>query len=181
MNDGTRAGVRATRRGPRRTAILAAALAGIALLAAACGGGGAPAGTGSTRYQKALAFAQCMRSRGALGFPDPSSQGTFDVSQAEASSPLVTTALKPCQKLLPPGAATMPAAQARQIEDQALRYSACLRTHGFPQFPDPVFKTSGGGIGVEFKVGPPMGIDTHSPQFQAAAQACEKLTGFTGP
>jgi hypothetical protein len=116
-----------------------------------------------------------------LGFPDPSSQGTFDVSQAEAGSPLVTIALESCRKLLPPRAVMMPAARALQIEHQALRYSACIRTHGFPQFPDPVFKTTGGGIDVEFSVGPPMGIDPRSPQFQAAAQACEKLTGFTGP
>ena len=171
MNAGT------GRAGHRRAG---AALAGLALLAAACGSG-SPAATGSGNHQKAVAFAQCMRSHGALGFPDPSSEGTFDIQQIDANSPLIVSALKPCHKLLPPGAVAMPTAQQRQMEDQALRYAACLRSHGYPDFPDPTFQVGPGSFGVEFKVGPPMGIDTKSPQFQAAAQTCAKLTGFAGP
>jgi len=49
------------------------------------------------------------------------------------------------------------------------------------RLPDPTFQASPGGFGVEFKVGPPMGIDPKSPQFQAAGRDCAKLTGFAGP
>jgi hypothetical protein len=57
--------------------------AGVALLAAACGGGGSPSSTStatagtSTAYTKALAYAKCIRSHGVPNFPDPSSNGTF--------------------------------------------------------------------------------------------------------
>jgi hypothetical protein len=66
MNDDT-----GGRRGCRRPGALAAALAGIALLAAACGGGGSPVAAGSTAYQKSVAYAQCMRAHGEPGYPDP--------------------------------------------------------------------------------------------------------------
>ncbi len=174
MNDGT------GRTGPRRAGALVAALAGIALLLTACGNG-SPAATGSQNYQKAVAFAQCMRSHGALGFPDPSSLGTFDIQQIDVNSPLITAAFKPCQKLFPPGAVSMPVAQQRKMEDQALQYAVCLRSHGYPNFPDPRFQAGPGGVSVEFQVGPPMGIDPKTPQFQAAAQICKNLTGFAGP
>ena len=47
------------------------ALAGIALLLVACGGGGSPALGGTTAYQKALAYSQCMRAHGVPSYPDP--------------------------------------------------------------------------------------------------------------
>ena len=59
---------RATR-GCRRWGVLAVAVAGAALLAAACGGGSPPAPAALTAYQKALAYAQCMRARGVAGWP----------------------------------------------------------------------------------------------------------------
>ena len=57
--------------------ILAAALAAMALLAAACGGSGAPVSAQVTNYQKALAFSQCMRAHGEPGFPDPQPNGNL--------------------------------------------------------------------------------------------------------
>ena len=38
---------------------------------------GASVAAGSAAYQKAVAFAQCMRSHGEPGWPDPNSQGNF--------------------------------------------------------------------------------------------------------
>jgi hypothetical protein len=66
------------RAGPWRADVLAA-VAGTAVLVAACGGGGsgsaAEAGPGAC--QKALAYAQCMRSHGVPGWPGRNSQGSF--------------------------------------------------------------------------------------------------------
>lgn len=51
------------------------------------------------------------------------------------------------------------------------RYSACMRSHGVPQFPDP--KPVSGGLGLT--IGPGQGINPNSPQFKAAQKICEKL------
>jgi hypothetical protein len=53
---------------------------------------------------------------------------------------------------------------------QALAHAKCMRSHGIPDFPDP---NAHGNI--LFSLG---GIDTDSPQFQAADKTCQKQTGF---
>jgi hypothetical protein len=49
-------------------------------------------------------------------------------------------------------------------------YSACMRKHGVPQFPDP-----GPNGELQLRAGPGTGIDPGSSQFKAAEQACRKL------
>jgi hypothetical protein len=54
-------------------------------------------------------------------------------------------------------------------------YSACMRSHGVPNFPDP---DSQGRIKITSGVdrnGHKTGVDTNSPQFKKAQQACQKL------
>ena len=152
---------------PRRAGpgILAGALAGIAMLAAACGGGspaGAGSGSGQMPYQQALAYARCMRSHGDPGFPDPNSQGLFP----HPAGPRYEPASRACGHLLPSRPLT--AAQKQGHVRQALKFSACMRAHGVPSFPDPVIVQGGTAVGLE----PPRGIDRNSPQFQAAVRAC---------
>jgi hypothetical protein len=147
--------------------ILAAALAGIALLAAACGSGspaGAGTGSGQTPYQQALAYARCMRAHGDPGFPDPNSQGLFP----HPAGPQYQSASRACEHLLPSQPLT--AAQKQEHVSQALKFSACMRSHGVPGFPDPTIAQ--GGTAVGFRLG---NIDRNSPQFQAAAHACRKF------
>ena len=154
---------------PRRAqaAILAAALAGIAVLAAACAGGspiGAGSGSGQTPYQQALAYAQCMRAHGDPGFPDPNSQGLFPHpagSQYQAAS-------RACGHLLPSQPLT--AAQKQEHVRQALQFASCMRSHGYPNYPDPIVRNGGAAVGLGFG-----GIDQSSPQFQAAVQTCRKF------
>ena len=52
---------------------------------------------------------------------------------------------------------------------QALKFAACMRSHGVPNFPDP----SGGGGGIQIPVG--SGISPFSPAFKAAQQDCHTL------
>ena len=52
---------------------------------------------------------------------------------------------------------------------QAVAYSQCIRTHGVPNFPDPV-QTPSGGYGYRTQ-----GIDPNSAAFQGALQACKTL------
>ena len=77
------------------------------------------------------------------------------------------TAQKACQSLAPGGAdggGTVSAAQ----QAAALKFSACMRSHGVPNFPDPTF--SGGGVQLHVT-----GIDPNSPQMIAAQKACQSL------
>jgi hypothetical protein len=168
---------RQRRTGLRRAGMPAAALAATALLAAACGSG-SPAAATSKTYQKALAFTQCMRSHGDPAFPSPTSQGTYDITPAEANSPLITSGLYACRALIPPNAVQPSAAQRRDLVSQALKESACMRSHGYPNFPDPTVGQNGDS--VSWQVGPPMGINTKSPQFQSAQQLCNKLYPLPG-
>jgi hypothetical protein len=159
------------RRRPRLAGALAMA-ASLALLTAACGSGssgssGDPSKAGgSTVYQQALAYAQCMRSHGVPNFPDPTSQGNFiDNGSYNLDSGTAKAAENSCKHLLPNGGVTPPG-QQQQINNQLLKYAECMRSHGVPNFPDP------GNNGLSLKG---TGIDPRSPRLQAAQQTCQSL------
>jgi hypothetical protein len=177
-------------------ALAPAALAGNAMLVAACGGNNPSSGAGSTQYHKALAFTKCMRSHGALGFPDPTSAGTITVTQALLSNTQVRTAAQSCRNLLPRGAVQLPAALQRKLETEAFQYTACMRSHGVPNFPDPIISNGQVGFRVAVRApgpgpsasgapgqnaggsspGPSAGGPPAMPaQMQAAQRACQKL------
>ena len=161
---------------PARWAWLSAMLAilGVIVLAA-CSGGGTSASADSstpTAYQKALAYAQCIRAHGIPSYPDPDSQGQFVVQNGSplpnVSVAVANAAAKACQKLLPPTMAGPPPGSSGQGSDASseLKFSQCMRSHGEPSFPDPA---SNGSITL------PPGMNPESPQFQNASKACQSL------
>jgi hypothetical protein len=135
----------------------------------------------------ALKYSQCMRSHGVPNFPDPSPGGGF-VFQANSGfdpgSPAVRQAQAKCQKYMggtPPGPGTVTHPTAQWLA-QMVKAAACMRRHGYPDFPDPrtsvpsnPFGSSNAGVisdidGVIFIF--PGTIDMKSPQFIRAATAC---------
>ena len=168
------------RAGLRRAGLAAAVLAPIGLLATACGGSSstaASAGGGPTHVQAALAYARCMRAHGVPDFPDPDSNGQFNVDRHSVSSQ-ETAANQVCHHLLNTGDQAN-AARQQQGLGQALKYARCMRAHGVPNFPDP--QTTNGGIGQSSGLVVRLhGINIHSPQFQAANQACVHYTPGVG-
>jgi hypothetical protein len=148
----------------------AGALAGTVLLATACGGAGSPAAvTGPASYQKAVAYAQCMRTHGVPDYPDPNSKGVFistKENRGDFGGPRAASANQACQRLLPNGG-QLTRAQQQQLTSQGPKHAACMRAHGITKFPDP---SSGDG----FNIGDlqSLGIDINSPQFKSAQQAC---------
>jgi hypothetical protein len=154
----------------RRTGWLPTAVAGVALLVAACGGGSGSSDAGQSAYQKTVAYSQCMRAHGEPGFPDPQANGNLLINgrKDHLNPALMNKANQACQHLLPPHK-PLTAAQQRQDTAQALKYVACMRAHGLPNFPDPQVSSQG----IEFS-GPP-GVGPNSPVFQAAMRACKKL------
>ena len=90
---------------PRRVslrAVLPAVVIG-GLMLAGCGGGRQHVpvdGGGQTRYERALAIAQCMRQNGDPSFPDPGSNGAFPASaDKNKSSASFQAAVKACHGL----------------------------------------------------------------------------------
>lgn len=188
------------------------AVAGVALLAAGCAGGGkspvvaslppsqdpattrsasgepapgtsSPGGAGP-QFRLAMRvptgadgakFAACMRSHGLPNFPDPNGQGVIQLdsgSGVDPGSPKFRAARQACDKLLPNGGQPTPAQIAKAQQD-ALKFSACMRSHGLKDFPDPTFV----GGGFRLSIGGASGSDLNpgSSLFQKAQAACRSL------
>jgi hypothetical protein len=168
-----------------------AALVGLALLAAGCGGSSGSGAkvaqigstsstttstevTGESKREAIVAFSACMRSHGVPKFPDPEPvAGGMRISIGPESGinpngPQFKRVERVCRRLLPNGGRQTPQEQAKQLQ-QALDFSACMRRHGVPKFPDP---KAGPGGGIEL---PRIGVNPKSPQFKAAQKACRKV------
>jgi hypothetical protein len=119
-----------------------------------------------------------MRSHGVPNFPDPGSGGGLSIgpgSGIDPSSPKFRAAQQACQKLLPNGGQPSPQQRAK-MQAALLAFSACMRSHGVPDFPDPTF--AGGGARLSLNGGPGSDLNPQSPRFQAAQTACQgKLPG----
>jgi hypothetical protein len=172
-------------RNPRRAGTLAAAAAAaaIAVLATACGGSAAPS-AGVPSYAQEIALVGCMRSHGVPNFPDPNASGGYSLTpngslvgangSVDINSSQAQTAYGDCRHLLPGGPTISQLEQDVQQEQQAqaqalpleLKYSQCMRSHGVPNFPSP------GQSSASPHGAPP---DVNSPQYLAAASACQHL------
>ncbi len=134
-----------------------------------------PTGQGELSQAGGSAFSACMRAHGVASFPDPDSSGKFQAqfgpgTGMDPSSPRFKSAQDACRKLLPGGGAPSPQQQARLVQ-ALVKYSACMRSHGLPKFPDPTVGPNQGMV----LVGPGSGIDPNSPKLQAADRACRKF------
>jgi hypothetical protein len=161
----------------------AASMVGMALLAAACGGGSSASSAGmpslSTITNQALAYAKCMRSRGIPNFPDPTvrdsatSKGVgFSMSGIDQNSPQFHSAAKTCQKQTGYGHIT--AAQVQAGMNAMLKYAECMRSHGITNFPNPFANSQQIGFNIT-------GIDLKSSKVKAANKACQPLMPGGGP
>lgn len=124
----------------------------------------------------AVRFAQCMRSHGVPSFRDPTSPREFKLSMspsaAGARSPTFQSAETACQHLLPGGGPPSQSSAQRLGQLVAGRaFARCLRSHGFPSFPDP---TSSGQLTHEMLAH--AGIDPRQPAVLYAADACVGVT-----
>jgi hypothetical protein len=146
--------------------------AGIVLLAVACGGSGS-AQPASSIYMQSLAYAACMQSHGAPEFPDPELGPDGSLIHPLApphgmlSSPGYDRALRACEQLAPVSGRLI--GRVKTLVDQALSVAACMRAHGIAGYPDPAL-IDGGIHGPDLWA---IGVGTHTPQFQAAGEACK--------
>lgn len=123
--------------------------------------------------QHGLEFSRCMRSHGVSNFPDPNGQGAIQIGPSSGIDPRSSTfqsAVQACHRLVGGGSPPTPAQEAKAKQD-ALAFSACMRKHGLPDFPDPTF--SGGTVQMGIQGKPGSDLNPNSPTFQAAQQACQ--------
>jgi hypothetical protein len=182
-------GVTGRRSQPARAVLVVLALlaaAAIGLLASACGGGSSSGGVAQVETTETTtdgsgsrnssgsadpptyspaAYSACMRRNGVPKFPDPDSEGRLDLRNVglDPDSPRLEAAEKACEKFSAPA---LSPAERSAFQDQALKYSACIREHGVSNFPDPQ-------PGGDFVIG--RKVDSNSPRFSEAAEACENL------
>jgi hypothetical protein len=174
MNDKTGGG-----RGPRRAGALAAgALAVLAavLLAAGCASSSTStvSGSGTSTYTQEVTFAQCIRSHGVPGFPNPDAAGKFSINATMLDSSRTQAAYGTCRHLLPNGGPNLSQIEQEQQQKQAqqlpelLKWQQCVRSHGEPDFSL--------GLGSQSPApGNKASVDPNTPQFQAALNACQHL------
>jgi hypothetical protein len=117
-------------------------------------------------------FAACMRAHGVSQFPDPTDRGTTlrigPVNGVDPNSPQYQAARATCGSLLPAGVGVgVTITPADQLD--YLKAAACMRAHGFADFPDPKITQAG----VRFE--PPADMSPNSPQVQTALSICRKL------
>ena len=171
-------------------------VAGLALLLAACSGGGhtspgvasvggggstttvpsSPAGTGSAG--NALAYAACMRSHGVPAFPDPDSQGGFSLPDGvNPGSPQYRAANAACKSFAGSGPPALSPVQSAERSAANLKFAECMRAHGISGFPDP---NSSGGFNISSNSRDPVSINLNSPEYSAADKACQHLAYHGG-
>jgi hypothetical protein len=144
---------------------------------ASSGSGTPTAAAGSAIYQKAIGYAHCMRQHGIPNFPDPLPNGGFLLGPSVTGgahgqvSPQYQAAENACAALSPTG--TLSPQQQQQALRKLLKVSACMRSHGFKNFPDPTFNSQG----IELNI---IGFDRNSPQFQSAFRTCTAQAGANG-
>jgi len=122
-----------------------------------------------------VAYAQCMRTHGVPGFPDPpSSAGNTKEAVIrvfrEVGRSQVVAAQTACQRLQPNGGQPDQAQIAQHIGD-LLAFARCMRTHGIQNFPDP---TSSGQVTHEMLA--KAAVDVHQPAVLQAADTCVGVT-----
>jgi hypothetical protein len=165
-------------RSPACRAALVVLVLPCVLLAGCSGSGGTTSGSPSptatglaAREAAAEAFVRCARANGAPGLQDPTvdAQGNVHVNPPPGVSPdnsLVQHVIQACASELQRFQATSQSPQSTAQRDQALtQFSACMRSHGDPNYPDPNFAST-----------PPLPKPTTSadPAFQRAFAACQQ-------
>jgi hypothetical protein len=122
-------------------------VAAISLIGAGCGSD-TPSDTGTTTAastaagatksttgeDKAVKFAECIRSHGVPHFPDPDARGDF-VFGIDVSPAVWSKAVAACKDLEPPGA--LSGKRSPKQQSAALRFAKCVRANGVKDFPDP--------------------------------------------
>jgi hypothetical protein len=155
-------------------------------LISACGSSApAPSGSGNNipaNAQKAVKFAECMRSNGVSGFPDPGASGKVTIdgvvngSSLDPSAPAFKHAINACKDLEPAGFMGQKATPHQM--NARLKFAQCMRDNGVKDFPDP---TANGPLIDTNRIPSLAGKDPRSdPGLNASMHKCRDFAAAAG-
>lgn len=143
---------------------LALALCAIGLMACDGGAGSGGGGESAASEEALLEFAACMREHG-VDVPDPQ-PGEEAIEAGDPSDPATKRAQAACNEKLDEVAQDISPEEEEEFKEGWLAFSQCMREEGI-DLADPRFLGPGKMLlGIA-------GIDTSSPAFEAATEACE--------
>jgi hypothetical protein len=149
--------------------LVAAALALCVVGLVACGGGGSGSGGdgGSASSEEAgLEFTECLRAHG-VEVEDPK-PGQRNIEVGGTGDPATKKALAACNGKLGSAGQELSSEEDEEFREGALALAQCMRENGI-DMGDPEFLGPGKfHLDIE-------GIDTSSPAFEAAREACQGL------
>ena len=126
--------------------------------------------------QKAVKFAECMRSNGVSEFPDPGASGKFTIdavangSSLDPSTPAFKQAISACKDLEPAG--FMGSKRSPQQQQAALKFAQCIRENGVKDFPDPIPMVGPSSTRIESHPPQRRRWDEHSQRRDAEVPRC---------
>ncbi len=151
----------------KRDWTIALALALCAATLVACGGSSAGGGESQAAEEEAsLEFAACMRAHG-VEMEDPKPGQSIDLGGDD--DPTTKKALAACNGKLGSAGQELSAEEGEEFKEGWLAFAACMRKQGI-DMGDPTFLGPGK---VHLDIA---GIDTSSPAFEAAREACQGKT-----
>jgi hypothetical protein len=155
--------------------LVAATLALCVVGLVACGGGGSGSGSGggeaAAAEEEGLEFTECLRAHG-VEVEDPK-PGQTNIA-VDARDPKAKKALAACNGKLSSSGQELSSGEADEFREGALALAQCFREEGI-EMGDPTFQGPGKFL-LDIK-----GLDTTSPAFEAAREACgEKLPETSG-
>ncbi|MEV4643073.1 hypothetical protein AB0J80_37615 [Actinoplanes sp. NPDC049548] len=141
------------------------------------GGASAPAEDSApgNRGGNPVAYAKCMRENGVANFPDPDKNGQVRLdpnSGVDQDSPEFRQAQDACKQYIGSAAKVKDDPASAWSTADKLKYTACMREHGLPSFPDP---DKNGQVML------PRNVDPQSEQFKSADAACAQYKPQNAP
>jgi hypothetical protein len=121
------------------------------------------------------AFTACMGAHGVAGLANPAASDLkAELAPSAPHSATFRAALPTCSHLLPFGEQPETEAQTQAHKAAFMAFARCIRSHGFPRFPDP---STSGQITHEMVAG--AGINLDQPAVLQAGDTCVGVTrGF---
>jgi hypothetical protein len=128
-------------------------------------------GTTRARLRRAAVLAAAPVAIGLLAAGCGGGSPTGGVAHLGSSTPATSSTAA--------SAATGPGGGESSPGSKAVAFSACMRSHGVPNFPDP--QVSHNGSEVSVKIAVPAGVGPGNSKLSSAQQACRKLGPVNQP